>query len=312
VVVTIGIYAMLIMGMGETEPTKLTTEAGAMEPLAIPGSPRSVVPAGSGGDGTELYLGALEAYHAEPDAYASNRLSKMDLSPAGLKKLKAVDLLLQASESGKATIFATKPERVVKYGKEQYKDLVALESLGKLTNNLGVRLRIAKRSADAKKFHEACFNLGYTMCAERVTYMEFLKGQELMQVAAIELATTDPGNAEQYNAVKEALSTLINDKTGKFVKYRDAIRTIDPRVIKNNAGDVFNLARNSQDRMWRVEAIMALGHLRYNAGSPGDQRGAEKLLKQMAADESLEPAAKAAAKAAANLTEAEHHLSAQM
>jgi hypothetical protein len=68
-------------------------------------------------------------------------------------------------------------------------------------------------------------------------------------------------------------------------------------------GDVFYLAQHAQERMWRVEAILALGRMKYfvgEGGRRGDQRGATRHLKQHALDK--DPVIRAAAKAALELT----------
>lgn len=309
VVVTIGIYGMLIFGLGETKPTKLTTQAGAMDAMEIPGNPRSLIPAGNGGDGTELYIKALDAFKSNRSAYTGT--AKLDA--ASLKKLTALDYLLQASNASKATVFATRPETVVRYGREQHVAIDTAYELGTFCNNIGQRLKANKRPDEAKKYFIAAFNLGYWMCNERLVYMEFWRGQELMQNAVIGLAEVEPDKEGPYMAWREELKQVIDSSTSTFVAKRDAIRTIDKRVLTRHAGDVFNLARNSKDRMWRVEAILALGHFKYRVGNnPGDQRAVKKTLEALAADDSLDPAARVAVKAAQELTLEDHHRAAQM
>ena len=66
---------------------------------------------------------------------------------------------------------------------------------------------------------------------------------------------------------------------------------------------MFYLAENGSERMWRVEAILALGRMQYFVGAGGrrgDQRGATRQLKQHALDK--DPVIRAAAKAALELT----------
>jgi hypothetical protein len=45
------------------------------------------------------------------------------------------------------------------------------------------------------------------------------------------------------------------------------VRSIDARVVGTRTGDIFELARRSKERMWRVEAVMALGRVRYFVGT---------------------------------------------
>ena len=69
-----------------------------------------------------------------------------------------------------------------------------------------------------------------------------------------------------------------------------------------NAGDVFDFALNSKEPMWQTESILKLGRMRWMFNvTPGDQRGAERILKQMAVRADLPPGPKAAAVAARDL-----------
>jgi hypothetical protein len=57
--------------------------------------------------------------------------------------------------------------------------------------------------------------------------------------------------------------------------------------------------------MWRIEAVLKLGHYKWNAGEPGnaaDQRWAKRLAKQLMNDPSEDPLVRAAAKEAFELT----------
>ena len=62
------------------------------------------------------------------------------------------------------------------------------------------------------------------------------------------------------------------------------------------AGDVFNVAENDQDRAWRVQAIMALGPVKFRVTSRGDIKKARDLIAHYlrSKDEVLCAAAKAA------------------
>jgi hypothetical protein len=314
VVVWIGIMAMMIFGVGPTPPTALTTSPGAMDPIVLPGNPRALVPVGSG-DGTAFYTQAIDAYNADPSAYNPDLVTKAKLSAADLKKMSAMELLIQASDAGKGTVFATRPETIVCYGLPQHKGIEAAYNLGRYANGLGQRLKIAKptpRPQEAKKYFIAAFNLGFAMCSERLVYMEFYRGQELMQNAVLGLADVETENASELKAWPPQMKDLIDDKQSRFVQIHNAMNMFDKAAIERNAGDVYNLAKNSQERMWRIEAILAVGHFRYNAVNPGDQRAVGKFLDQLAASDSLDGPTKAAIKAAQNLTEAQHNTSAQM
>jgi hypothetical protein len=84
-----------------------------------------------------------------------------------------------------------------------------------------------------------------------------------------------------------------------------AIGSTDPNVISRTAGDVFFVAKNAKERMWRTEAIMKLGRNRFDMGNFGrgaDQRWSTIIVKRMSNDSSLDPILRTAAKAAYELT----------
>jgi hypothetical protein len=80
------------------------------------------------------------------------------------------------------------------------------------------------------------------------------------------------------------------------------ITSIDQNVIEDNVGNVFLLAQQGKDHLWKTEAVLKLGRYKFNAGRASDQRAARRLLRAMAKDESLDPVTKAAATSARDLT----------
>jgi hypothetical protein len=68
-------------------------------------------------------------------------------------------------------------------------------------------------------------------------------------------------------------------------------------------GDIFEIARSGREPMWRTEAILKLGRMRWMKGVKyGDQRGANQVLTELAGRTDLPPNVKAAAVAARDLT----------
>lgn len=69
-------------------------------------------------------------------------------------------------------------------------------------------------------------------------------------------------------------------------------------------GDVLNMAENEGDRAWKVQAILALGAMKYRAPSRGDKKALQSLIRQYLASE--DPIIKAAAKCADEMTVQEY------
>ena len=307
VVLTIGIYAMVLMGAGISPPTAMTTKAGAMDPLTLPGIPRAAVPTGSG-DATSYYQDAIAAYKADPDAYKSfDKNGKM----ADAKKLSAIDAILKASTAASTgKIFAPNPSAAVIHGGKRYEAVKPIEVPGRCVLRIANMYMGQKKPDEARKYYEAAFNLGYAMYTERLTYPEFEIGAEFMRVSALQLGKMDKDKAEQMQLFYDDTQTYL---TGlKDNGFPTLFNPANRRAVDEHSGDVFNLAQHSNERMWKIEAILMLGHYKYFATHAGDQRGATKVLAQMAADDTLDPAVKAAVKASQDLTLADHNMSAQM
>ncbi len=307
-VVTFVLYAILLIGPSVTEPTELTRKAGALDVLSLPGNPKSLLPSGSASDATDLYQQAINAYKSDPTAFENYALTGKLNTPQFKAVSPAMDLLISAVGATKSGVFAKKPAEVVMYNPDQSFALKPIEQLGRVAIRIGLQSNAAKKPDDAKKYLLAAFSLGYAMCSERLVYHELRIGQDLMRSAAINLGTID----KQHGAEFKSIDAQYKAFTEGLEKFRFMFNPSDDRAIAKNAGDVFNLAQNSQERMYRIEAIMMLGHFRYNAAQPGDQRGADAVLLKMAADTSLDPAVLAAVKVAQSLTALQHGNSQQM
>jgi len=301
--VTIILYVMLLIGPSVTPPTSLTTSAGAMDALSLPGNARALVVAGSGS--ADAYQQAIDLYKADRMAFDHFADGGKINTPAFETVKPAIDLLVDAAGSTGGP-FAKNPADVVRYNPDQSEALKPIYQLGRIANLVGQKYNIAKQPELAKKYLQAGYSLGYAMCNERLVYHEFRIGQELMRNAALNLMTIDKSKGADYKAIDGQYKPFVEG----MQKYMVLFNPSDDRMIASNAGDVFNLALHSQERMWRIEAIMMLGHLRYNANQPGDQRGAEATLAKMTGE--TDPAVAAAVKVARELTLQQHGNSQQM
>jgi len=260
-VVTVVLYTMLLIGPSVTAPTDLTMRAGAMDALSLPGNPRALLPTGGTDDASDLYEQAMDAYHANKSAFDSYS-QKGKLNTSDFNEVSpAMDLLISAAGASKGGVFAKKPSAVVRYNPDQSEALKPAEQLGRIAIRIGLQYNAAKKPDDAKKYLQAGFALGYAMCNERLVYHELRIGQDLMRSAALNLMTID----KEHGADFKAIDGLYRQFTEGLQKYMFLFNPSDERAIAKNAGDVFNLAQNSQERMYRIEAIMMLGHFRYNA-----------------------------------------------
>ena len=61
-------------------------------------------------------------------------------------------------------------------------------------------------------------------------------------------------------------------------RFMRLLASADPVKIAANAGDIFRFAAKSQERMFRVEAILKLGRYRFDAARSADQIAAPRYF----------------------------------
>ncbi|MEO6437414.1 MAG: hypothetical protein ABIP55_16845 [Tepidisphaeraceae bacterium] len=308
-----GLLALLVRAPGLSRATMFSADPRNFQTLMMPEVPDASFSAKprAADDASALYHEAIELYLADRALYDDfAALGTLD-SPR-VKRLKAIDKLVEASGSATAVIFADRPQQVVNYDPDR-PPIDALRSLGRvLVDRLALLNQRSGRAGEATKYAEAAFTLGQHLCRERVCWAELEVGLELLGTSTailIRLAESS-GDADRAAALK-----AFDQRRLEFVKERikptlRIVRSIDPKVVGVHAGDVFELARRSQERMWRVEAILGLGRLRFFAGQSAtvsDQREATRAVTEMAESET-DPIIRAAAAAARDLTVEKHRM----
>lgn len=164
----------------------------------------------------------------------------------------------------------------------------------------------------AERALQAQWMLGWHLVDERALPATVMAGVEILDSAAKALRSVyrtlleqagDPADAKlaQYaNRVK-----LLGELDMSLTSARHAL--IDKKKIVWNVnpepGDIFNVAQNDHDRAWQVQAILALGLVKFTADREADVRHTKQLLAAFRQDP--DPLKAAAAKAAQDLTEAD-------
>jgi hypothetical protein len=290
-----------------SQPPKVSAPSGAFPELlshvALPQDPRTIVPAAMAEacDAGELYRQAIDEYDANTRQY--DRYFRTPLT-AQAEKPKAVDLLLQASRCSGMTLFSRTPSEVLNYNADT-PAVEAIEKIGRMANQLGLLYRLDKKPDEARRHFEAMFALGYHLYAERLAWSEFAAGVNLMADAARGLAKveTDAGNTGRAASLEQFAKSADEYKLKQFEVYK-VVSSIDSGLVGRHGGDVFALARSSPEPMWRGEAILALGRMKYNTPNRGDQLAAARELQEWSTDP--HPAIRAAASAASGLTLAQY------
>ncbi len=306
VVIVGGLLGLVIWAsLRITPPTEFTAQGKHLEAMALPVDPAGYLAASTEpGNAGELYRQAIIEYGQNAQRYQAFTSNPRKLSD--LDNLPAAADLLKAAQLAPGAIFADKPGVIVSYDNQELVD--SIEGLGNVLTMAGSLARREKNFDLAEKYFQAAFAFGCSLYKERLTRGELGAGLGMMSGAAVSMQrmAVDQGKTDLANHWQDFLKAYSDYDTDWIKRIERVISSIDQKVLERHAGDVYVLATQSQERLWRIEAILKLGRYRYNAGRKGDQRQAARFVKQLAS-EATDPAIRAAAVAARDLTPAQYH-----
>jgi hypothetical protein len=270
-----------------------------MSRVALPVDPKTVGPetASDECDAGAYYRDAIDEYNAhtrEYDKYVEkSRTAQAD-------KPRAVELLVQASRCANMALFSRNASELLNYTPDT-PSVEILERLGNLANTIGLLHRLDKKPQDARRYFAAAFALGRHLYNERLAWSEFTAGVNLMTAAAKGLAKVeaDENNSDRAKEL-ERFAGAATDYKLKQLELYNVVSSIDTDTVGRHGGDILALARSSPEPMWRGEAILAMGRMKFNTNRRGDQLAASREVQQWVNDRN--PAIRAAATAASNLS----------
>jgi hypothetical protein len=310
IVLLVGGWVYLIeRGSSLTPTTAFSANPANFQPLQVPQIASTVLPQ-SGADAGPMYRSAIEMYLQDRATY-SNFAALGTLDSPLAKKLPAMEPLVEASHYASMNLFTAKPSEIINFSLNK-PSLEALETLGKVcVDRLALLHQRAGNKEEALKYYRAGFVLGLHLCNERVCYAEMALGLQLLGKTSPALAKLSD---ETGNHVAAAAYRDFDAQRIAFAQSLDPtlriVQALDAKTVGAHTGDLFELARRSKERMWRVEALLALGRVRYFAGAggtAGNQRAAMELLRELAEDDE-DYVVRTAAGAARNLTVEEHRM----
>jgi hypothetical protein len=267
-----------------------------------PTSPRAVVVMTEVGDAGLLYRQAIADYQRRTDFY--DRFSTKGIA-ADIGALPALKQLAVATHLSRARIFADHPSEIVNYQNDPA-PLAALKTIASCATRAALLVHKSNRQ-DATRYFEAEFALGSKLFDERLTSGEMLLGLQLMSESAAGLkklcdAGGDANRVKMITSYDDSRLKLFDSRIAPVLK---VLQSADSRIIGEHTGDMFYLAQNAAERVWRVESILALGRMKYfvgENGTVGDQRGAMRFVRKTADDGNEDPVIRQAARAAKDLT----------
>jgi hypothetical protein len=282
----------------------------AFKPVVLPVSADTVAPAGlKDCDAGDLYHQAIDEFLRNRKLYENGHAAQVDAS-----QLPALPLMLQAADCAHMHLFELNPKQAINYDNKK-PWIEALMALGQATDDAGLRYK-EDNPKEAEKYYRAAFNLGRKMFEERLTWDELNRGLSIMTMSS-EAMTKLADNAKYGKRVDELQHFSVQVQqyhTDLQEKVASPIGNPVESYGSKYAGDIFSVAKNpAVDHVWRVEAILHLGHYRWNVADDrkGDQLWASKELDKL--DKSIDPknqdiGTKTAVQAAKALTEEQQRM----
>jgi tetratricopeptide (TPR) repeat protein len=275
------------------------------EKLELPGDPKQwLAPMTRDADAAESYRKAIREFDLNEKDYEKNGRIEKDLKTyaTAADKPKGVEFVVEAADCERMNLFESSPEKVVHYN-STWPDLNALNEVGTRTLQIGMwHIKGSKDYAQAEKYINAAFSLGYRLYNERLCWEELNHGMNLMINASKQLGRVAEakGEADRAAQLSKFSDELNKYKTDQVVPIVKVLTTINSQTVGDRGGDIFGLLRQSPERVWKVESLLALGRMKFNTPNRGDQIGAKREVKRFVADP--DPAVKEAAKIADQMT----------
>lgn len=306
VIVMMGLLFLLQQADTISPPTAFARDAAVLQPLPPIAGMSDVLAMTEEGDAADAYRKAIASYKRNTSAYEKfAETIKVDDATMGRLR-EGVNAIKEGTRLTRATLFSREPGNIINYDSTSG-DLPAIKAVGLAAAKVGL-LQRDSNPKEALAIFEAVFGLGAKLFNERVTYGEAFAGLELMgsSVGYIGKLSDKLGDKPRAEAAKAFDAARQEYYTKQFEQMARVLTSVDPNVMGRHVGDVFVVANNSQERMWRVEAIRKLGLVRFAAMTrkrKGDQLGALRAARKFATDP--DPIIAAAGKAARDLTSTE-------
>lgn len=204
-----------------------------------------------------------------------------------------VPLILEAAECAKCSKVVGPPEAIINYTSPfPFDEIEAMHDAGIDACSMAAIDLSRKNGKKAEPLLRAAFVLGYRMYIDRLSFWEYTAGTDLMKQAAsgearIAADAKDDSTADHYIKLGDAIDKWTDEAKVLWAAI-SGIASSDNQHL-DYAGDMFEIARTkTNDPMWRIEAILKLGRMRFmESAGHFDQSGATRLVTKLA--ESKDP-----------------------
>lgn len=296
-----GVIAVALAVSGRrTQPTAFSRDPANLAAIEFPIDPHTLLPEPPRNeDAGDLYWLACVDHRGHRESY-DRQLAPESFDLQSATELVGVRAALDAAAYRRASIFTKRIDAAVGYGSTSA--ITALQQIGTILARIGTQYISDNKYTEAKRFLRAEFILGLRLYDERMTRQELSVAMGLMAHASTILSqiAVDEGDKARAIRLKDYANAQRDYNANHIEPIARVITSIDPTVQPQHVGDIFVLARNSAERIWRVESTLKLGMYKYNTNTPGDRRAAIRELRQLMTDP--DPAVAAAALCAHELT----------
>ena len=310
-----GVYAVSSAG-SVSPPTTLGRDASKWSSIELPPVPADLA------EGVDPSADAGRAYRQIADAYAEGVVDRRPYdrflrptvtTPAADGTLPMLDDLVDAADSGRGRIFADAPGDVINYDRGPER-LDGLFAVGQAAVKQALLLAQRNDGGDLQRSREllcGAYTLGRRLAEERLTHRELDRGVKLMAESLGGLTTLarvegDESAVATHQAARQAVADFDRDAVRPVWEAIGTINNLQTTtdLADVHAGDVFAIATSeSADPMWRTEAILRLGRMKFDATRPSDRRAAGRVVGGLA-DSLTDARLRLAAEAARDLDEA--------
>jgi hypothetical protein len=273
-------------------------------PIPMPRNVGSVVPEmNDPRDAGELYRAAIDDEQANVAAYAALESADV-LDPAAIAARPGLAKLRDATGCSAMTLFRSNPQEIVTYDPDK-SSMEAIEHLARTAQRIAL-LSVAKNDeTSAGWWYASIFSFGLKLYEERVCYAELTAGEELMGIGCVGLEHL--AQRQKLPAIATVLSQFDTNRLADFDAHIQpvwaVVGSIDAPTMAAHAGDIVILAcDHSVEHLWRVEATLQLGRIKYGGGRRADQLAAQRILTELAGDSTEDSAVRCAAAAGRDLT----------
>jgi len=245
-------------------------------------------------DGGKLYWQIATEYHANGNAGKCKAFEDDPTKPAPA----LIEDLVAAGRMRDCTIYTSRLDKLLNFD-AQHDEMDNLKDLGANVNTAAFRLVKTHQVELGEKYAKAVIALGQDLIRERYSYEEFDLGLALTDSGLAVLADAKlPGVSDTAEQCGEQMSRVGTD-------CRDIWKVLGGRGEVNyskHTGDMLFAAAHAKDKVWRDEAILQLGRIRFAKGTRDADSNAAKYYADKLSLEHDQVIA-TAGKASANMTE---------